>query len=528
MLYNLLKRGYFPSEMPPPFTTEHFAHYINRKHPRLPGPFVQHKAKLSNWGKFNLARNGLKRRNLGIVNPINFYRIANIIVEDWHHIQAICHSSRPSVTTPIYQASKSAIHRAFDHKGFQLRQRKRDILGCGKRYALKADISKCYESIYTHTVSWALDGKAAAKAAKPGAPSGTGFLIDQEIRDAQDRQSVGVPIGPDTSFLVAEALLSSIDYELTRIYPKSYFRLMDDYEFFFSNYSDCLEAEKNLTQVLGSYELRLNDAKTEIIELPLPSQPKWLKKLYDMEREKNKLKFARKALDEAFELRHEYPDEPILRYTLQLIGDALKEESHWQELQYPLMSLSLHEPGLLPQIIDIVEFNRENSRTRTDIWHFAESAYALMDDAIPRHHLSEISWAIWAHILFSVPLDRSQSQRLADMNCSVVGLLILDALNQGLTPSHLDTTQLQSSMSAHELTGANWLLAYESAVKGWPKDRASTAYVSSVDGFKELSKAGVCFYEPLRTSTYVPGFKLRATRSLARRRAGIGLRYADR
>lgn len=528
MLYNLLKRGYFPSEMPPPFTTEPFAKYIDRKHPRLPGPFVQKRARLSELGRFNLARNGLKRRNLGIVNPLNFYRISNLLTENWHHIDAICQSSHPSITSPIFQPGKSAIHRAFDHQGFQVRQRKRDVLGCGKRYALKADISKCYESIYTHTISWAIDGKARSKRATPAAPSGSGFLIDQEIRDAQDRQSVGVPIGPDTSFIVAESVLSNIDYDLTRIYRKNYFRLMDDYEFFFGSYAECLEAEKNLTEILNNYELRLNEAKTEIVELPFPSQPRWLKKLYDMETDKNKLRFARRALDEAFELRTEYPDEPIIRYTLQLIGEALKEENNWQELQYPLMSLSLYEPGLIPQVIDVIEFHRENSRSRTDVWRFAETAYELMDDAIPRHHLSEISWAIWAHILFSLPLDRSQAQRLADMNCSVVGLLVLDALDQGLIPHGLDTTSLQASMSADDLHGKNWLLAYESEVKGWPRGRASSGYVGTVEGFKELARENVQFYEPLRTRSYVPGFKLNAMKKLARLKAGTSLRYGDR
>lgn len=527
MLYNILKRGYFPSEMPPPFTTTPFANFVKQKHPKLPGPFLQRKADIAQLGKFNLARNGLKRRNLGIVNPINFYRLSNILVEEWSHIQAICSSSRPSITTPVFQPGKSAIHRAFDHHGFDRRQRRRDVIGSGKRYAFKADVSRCYESVYTHTIGWAVDGKAASKSATPARPSGPGFFIDQEIRDAQDRQSVGIPIGPDTSYLVAETLLSSVDYELTRLYPKSYFRLMDDYEFFFRSYSECLEAEKNLTEILNSFELRLNDTKTEIIELPFPSQSKWLKRLFDVEPGKNKLKYARKVLDEAFELRAEHPNEPVIRYALQLIGDALKEEANWQELQYPLMSLALYEPGLLPQIIDVVDFHRSYSSVKTDIWKFSETAYALMDDAIPRSHLSEISWAIWAHILFKMPLDRVQSQRLADMNCSVVGLLVLDALKQGLAPHYLDTTLLQSSMSADELFGPNWLLAYESDVKGWPKGRAHSGYASSVHGFKELAKAGVTFYEPLRTERYLPGFKLRATKGSARLRLGTSLRYEN-
>lgn len=33
----------------------------------------------------------------------------------------------------------------------------------GKRYVVKADISTCFPSIYTHSIPWALAGKATAK-----------------------------------------------------------------------------------------------------------------------------------------------------------------------------------------------------------------------------------------------------------------------------------------------------------------------------------------------------------------------------
>ena len=33
----------------------------------------------------------------------------------------------------------------------------------GKRYYVKADISSCFPSIYTHTIQWAIVGKEKAK-----------------------------------------------------------------------------------------------------------------------------------------------------------------------------------------------------------------------------------------------------------------------------------------------------------------------------------------------------------------------------
>jgi hypothetical protein len=81
------------------------------------------------------------------------------------------------------------------------------------RYLLATDLSQFYPSIYTHSIPWALHTKSVAKA-KPNDYSLLGNVLDLAMRNGQDKQTIGIPIGPDTSLVIAEAILSSVDVQL--------------------------------------------------------------------------------------------------------------------------------------------------------------------------------------------------------------------------------------------------------------------------------------------------------------------------
>src|SRR5207253_900811 len=107
----------------------------------------------------------------------------------------------------------------------------------GKRYALRADISRFYHSIYTHTLEWAVHTKATVKAnrALPQAQRQNlwGRALDDRHRDLQEKQSLGIPIGPDTSLIAAELLLSRVDEVLRNRISCAGYRYLDDYELSF-------------------------------------------------------------------------------------------------------------------------------------------------------------------------------------------------------------------------------------------------------------------------------------------------------
>ena len=63
----------------------------------------------------------------------------------------------------------------------------------GMRYIVKADISKCFQSIYTHSLTWALIGKEAAKTNRYGNWYND---IDKFSQNIKDGETHGLLIGP--------------------------------------------------------------------------------------------------------------------------------------------------------------------------------------------------------------------------------------------------------------------------------------------------------------------------------------------
>ena len=216
MIGNILGKGYFPQELPPPFITQPFANFIVSNLNTLNHPFIndpKRKNITSRCGKFNLARVSSLRRILSIPNPINHAQLAYIIHTEWNDIQSHVKQSTLSRSTPIISHSGD--------RAFARTTQQRDLPEVrashrvGHRYLLKTDINTFYHSIYTHSIPWALHTKPIAKSQRRYKQL-LGNRIDTLIRDGQDQQTKGIPIGPDISLLIAESILTSIDIELSK------------------------------------------------------------------------------------------------------------------------------------------------------------------------------------------------------------------------------------------------------------------------------------------------------------------------
>src|SRR4028119_47868 len=187
----LLKGGYFPKELPPPFQTTSFALAITSQISSLSTQFIYHNPKefVSQSERFNLARAGTLRRILSIPNPINYTLLARVISSDWQQLLQHCHQSKISMSKPVQTPGNIGWF-----KDYRDLPEIRAVNRVGRRYALKADINAFYPSVYTHSIPWALHTKKVAKTQRKYEQS-LGNKIDTLIRNAQDQQTKGIPIG---------------------------------------------------------------------------------------------------------------------------------------------------------------------------------------------------------------------------------------------------------------------------------------------------------------------------------------------
>ena len=318
ILYDLLCNGYFPRELPPTFNTSAFADLILSRGPSSSPDFSSGKCDALIC-EHSIPRSRTMRRKIGIPNPITQLLLCKELDNNWAELKNHIDLSPISLSKPWQNGTSLRAFLPHNNQGSlpQLRAKYR----MGAKYLLKTDITNYYNSIYTHSIPWALHTKTISKE-KRGINELLGNKLDYLVRNCRDCQTSGIPTGPDTSFLLSEILLSSIDREIANklngIKFKG-FRYMDDYELCFSNYHDSEFALNQIDSALAEYGLGLNPKKTTIRKLPVPLEEYWVHEL-------KTFGFREKAIAQkndiisyfsrAFELSEQYPEQSVLRYAI--------------------------------------------------------------------------------------------------------------------------------------------------------------------------------------------------------------------
>lgn len=137
-------------------------------------------------------------------------------------------------------------------------------------YIACTDITNCYGSIYTHTISWALHTKKVAKNVI-GEHSYIGNKIDKSLQLMHHNQTNGIPQGSVLMDFIAEIVLAYADNELTKELDKipevndyKILRYRDDYKIFAHNDGTLCIILKKLSEVLLDLNFKLNTQKTFI------------------------------------------------------------------------------------------------------------------------------------------------------------------------------------------------------------------------------------------------------------------------
>ena len=139
---------------------------------------------------------------------------------------------------------------------------------------LQVDISKCFPSIYTHSIGWAVKNKKLAKEQPKGSFDGN---FDELMQTTNYRETNGIIIGPEVSRIFSEVILQKIDLNLVdRMSELQYQisidydfrRYVDDYFIFYCFFRVRIDFMKSLELCLIEYKMYLNEAKTTILFRP--------------------------------------------------------------------------------------------------------------------------------------------------------------------------------------------------------------------------------------------------------------------
>ena len=150
---------------------------------------------------------------------------------------------------------------------------------------LKLDVTKCFDSIYTHSLSWALYGKETVKEQIPSLGETFADSFDKLMQAINYQESNGIVIGPEFSRIFAELILQSVDRAVcSALQPKSIgnaksgcrhkhdyqiCRYVDDYFVFYNEDWVKDRIVQTLQLKLSEHKLYLNKSKAVIFEKPI-------------------------------------------------------------------------------------------------------------------------------------------------------------------------------------------------------------------------------------------------------------------
>ena len=176
-----------------------------------------------------------------------------------------------SLKTYFSYQKYSNIYQFYESYEFQRAEKRFDNL-------LKFDISRCFDSIYTHSLSWVLNNKKIVKDNLNEYNNSFGGKFDKIMQQMNYNETNGIVIGPEFSRIFAELILQKIDKNVEKeLYKKGYrykmdydiYRYVDD---FFVFYND----EKVKGDILALYKVKLqeynlffNDSKTQNFSKPI-------------------------------------------------------------------------------------------------------------------------------------------------------------------------------------------------------------------------------------------------------------------
>lgn len=499
----LLNKGYFPEELPPPFVTERFANY--------------RKSIGNSWGSVNQAprtkqeiysipRIGKLRRNLSLINPISQYYVSQLIAEHWVEIRRFLKKSKYAIETPEIYLDKD---RAIPKPDFSLIDFRRLRISSDFDHVLISDISRFYGTLYTHAIPWALHGKVWCKdnLHQPDFINSLGNQIDIAIRKGQENQTLGIPVGPDTSRVISEIVAVGID-ELVqnqlRLDSDNAFRNVDDWYIGFDGAGEAEDAISHIASACSEYELELNAEKTRPLTSSNSIESVWpaeLRTYHFPTYGRTQGQAIEHYFTKAFVYAQEFPNQNVLNYAVKRTRSVSVRTSNWALYQTYLLKAARSNATVIPACAQILISYNANGFTLDRV-----RIKKLIDDLIQKHaplgHHGEVSWALFLAKGIGIKIGKQAAQTVSSLESSVCALLALDLFNRGLIPSKLDTSRWQQSLNIDGLESNLWLLAYEASLKGWLRG-SSPNFLDSHSHFRILKSKGVSFYDERRNVVHI-------------------------
>jgi hypothetical protein len=259
---------------------------------------------------YQIRKNELEFRRLALLHPCSQNQIKKFYQKNDQLIIYFCTQSPASLRSPKAVASRFYINNSRENK-YRTKTQNKTLLDddiytkhmlsyfayhgytriykfySSKEYftlerkfpvQMTLDVSKCFDSIYTHSIGWATKSKEFIKSNLHKYNFGDKF--DSVLRSGNDNETKGIVIGPEVSRIFAEIIFQKIDVTVINNLREK--NLSFDQEYTFRRYVDDVfifahteEITKQIyteyVDILWKFNLQVNEAKTAVSQRPFVS-----------------------------------------------------------------------------------------------------------------------------------------------------------------------------------------------------------------------------------------------------------------
>lgn len=417
----LLQKQYLPhvkaegEELPPIFMSDTLTVDCARELAALKGPTHQAAA----WVELRSRRfDGLVRR-LGIPHPVPYSRLVLHVAGNWSSLSPLLASPHSQIK-PVFHQDGRLLQMNYETPEVSLSRDTR--LAQGKQFMVKADVSNCFPSIYSHALDWATRGKAVAKRA--GGNDGSWQAeLDKAVRNCHDRETKGVMIGPAVSNLLAELVLQRVD-EAMVAKGHQFLRYVDDYTSYCSDRSAAETFVVDLQHALAAFRLDLNTRKTRVIDLREGVGEPWMAEI------RSHLPRKVTPLSAARFLRHSellaalYPLNSVLKFAVKTLRGRSKGKASVLVVD-ELVRLGTFHPHLVPFIASELQALDGNAGG-LDAERLAEILTSQMVEAAARSETDVVLWHLYIlRIVLQRQVIKSAWTKLLDMDDDLVSVALV-------------------------------------------------------------------------------------------------------
>lgn len=355
---------------------------------------------------------------------------------------------------------------------------------------VKIDTSRFYPSIYTHAIAWAYHTKVAAKANHTDALSMN--VIDKIIRSAQRNQTIGIPVGPDTSRIIAEIISVAVDEEFRKRVDGNVYgvRLVDDVIFGAESPAHGQQILNAYREALREFELDINEVKTKIIPSSQDLEPYWVFAIKRDLASKNDLV---PVLDNVIRTATEQNDDGIIKFAIRQIDELGLLLFNWETIEPFLMRVAVNFAHCMPYVVKVVSWALGSKEVNADKWK--KVCHLIIKTHAPLGHDSEVTWACW--LLKNLTMDSRITKKLLNVilqKGSAFPALIVVDLAAGESTKMLKEAEklVKNRLSNQPMRETDWLLSYEcERLFKFPLSAQNNADYSV---FRDFMNLGVQFY----------------------------------